>query len=126
MRTSVTLLSILVGFTAVHATPLIHKRQQPVETDPLGTPNLIINGDFSNATHGWLVQPPGALENGSLCVNVPGNGSANASFIQTTNNFTEVKNDIYYLNFTAYASRGINLWLNTQGSDPSAGGAPVG
>jgi len=34
--------------------------------------------------------------------------------------------DIYYLNFTAYASHGINLWLNTQGSDPSAGGAPVG
>ena len=28
-------------------------------------------------------------------------------------------------NFTAYASRATNLWLNTQGSDTSAGGAPV-
>lgn len=70
----------------------------PVENVPTGTPNLVVNGDFSNGTNGWLIQPPGALEDGYVCVSVPGNGSANASFIQTTNNFTEVKNDVYYLN----------------------------
>jgi len=95
MRSSLTCLSVLATLNAVHATPLVLKRQQPVEQNPLGTPNLIVNGDFTNATNGWLVQPPGALDNGSLCVNVPAGASANASFIQTTNNFTEVKNDMY-------------------------------
>lgn len=71
------------------------------------------------------MQPAGAMQNDFLCVTVPPNTAANASFLKTTNNFTEVKNDIYYLNFTAYASRAVNLRLNTQGSDPSAGGAPV-
>lgn len=103
----------------------LSKRQTPVENNALGTPNLVFNGNFTDGTSGWDMQPAGAVQNGFLCVTVPANTAANASFLKTTNNFTEVKNDIYYLNFTAYASRAVNLWLNTQGSDPSAGGAPV-
>lgn len=61
-----------------------------------------------------------------LCVTVPASTSANVSYIKSVVPFVEVKNDIYYLNFTAYATKETNLWLNTQGVDPSAGGAPVG
>lgn len=100
----------------------ITKRQTPVENNPYGTPNLIVNGNFSNGIEGWNITGAHSIEDGYLCLNVPANTSANASFIQTTNNFTEVKNDIYFLNFTAYASHAVNLWLQTQGSDPSAGG----
>jgi endoglucanase len=103
----------------------VSKRQTPVENNPLSTPNLVVNGNFTNGTSGWTIQPAGTVQNGFLCVTVPANTAANASFLKTTNNFTEVKNDVYYLNFTAYASHAVNLWLNTQGFDPSAGGAPV-
>jgi len=100
-------------------------RQTPVENNPLGTPNLAINGNFTDGTDGWDVRPSGNIKDGMLCVTVPANTSPNASFISTTNNFTQVKNDVYFLNFTAYASHATNLWLQTTGSDPSAGGAPV-
>jgi len=72
--------------------------QQPVNTgNKTQTPNLVVNGAFTNGTNDWIIQPSGAIENGFLCVTVPGNGSANASFIQTVNNFTEIKNDVYFL-----------------------------
>lgn len=99
--------------------------QTPVENNPLGTPNLVVNGNFSDGTTGWLVQGSHTIKDNMLCVKVPASGSANVSYIKTTNYFTEVKNDIYFLNFTSYASKEINLWLQTQGVDPSAGGAPV-
>lgn len=101
------------------------KRQTPVENNPLGTPNLVVNGNFTDGTSGWVVEPSGTIQNGMLCITVPANTFPNASFIHTTNNFTEVKNDVYFLNFTAYASHAVNLWLQTSGFDPSAGGAPV-
>lgn len=101
-------------------------RQTPVENNPFGTPNLVVNGNFTDGTAGWKVQPSGRIVDGMLCVTVPANTYPNASFISTTNNFTEVKNDVYFLNFTAYASHATNLWLQTTGFDPSAGGAPVG
>lgn len=100
-------------------------RQTPVENNPIGTPNLAINGNFTNGTSGWNIQPGGTIRDGMVCVTVPAGTAANASFISTTNNFTQVKNDVYFLNFTAYASHATNLWLQTTGSDPSAGGAPV-
>lgn len=101
------------------------KRQTPVENNPLGTSNLVANGNFINGTSGWLVQPSGSIGDGRLCVNVSANTLPNASYIQTTNNFTQIKNDIYFLNFTASASHATNIWIQTNGYDPSAGGAPV-
>ncbi|KAI5275072.1 Six-hairpin glycosidase [Aureobasidium subglaciale] len=80
---------------------------------------------FTDGTPGWTVKPPGSVRNGVLCVVVPANTLANASYIQTTQNFTQVKNDIYYLNFTASATHATNLWIQTNGYDPSAGGVPV-
>ncbi|KAI4721149.1 Six-hairpin glycosidase [Aureobasidium sp. EXF-10727] len=99
--------------------------QTPVENDALGTLNLVHNGSFTQGTPGWTVQPSGSIRNGMLCVVVPANTAANASYIQTTQNFTQVKNDIYFLNFTASATHATNLWIQTNGYDPSAGGAPV-
>ncbi|KAG9666697.1 secreted endoglucanase, partial [Aureobasidium melanogenum] len=105
--------------------PVLVSCQIPVENDPLGTPNLVHNGSFTQGTPGWAVTPPGSVRNGMLCVVVPANTAPNASYIQTTQNFTQVKNDIYYLNFTASATHATNLWIQTNGYDPSAGGAPV-
>ena len=99
--------------------------QTPVENDPYGTPNLVQNGNFTSGTDGWMIVPSGNLSNGMLCMNVPANTPANASYIKTAQSFTEVKNDVYYLNFTASASQPVNIWLQTQGEDPSAGGAAV-
>ena len=105
--------------------PVLVNCQTPVENDPLGTPNLVHNGSFTRGTPGWTVTPPSSVRNGMLCVVVPANTAPNASYIQTTQNFTQVKNDIYYLNFTASATHATNLWIQTNGYDPSAGGAPV-
>jgi endoglucanase len=101
------------------------KRQTPVEQNALGTPNLVHNGSFTAGTPGWIVHPPASIRDGMLCVVVPADTAANASYIQTTQNFTQIKNDIYYLNFTAFATHATNLWIQTNGYDPSAGGAPV-
>lgn len=100
-------------------------RQTPVENNPIGTPNLVANGNFTDGTSGWVVEPSGTTANGMICIQVPANIPAVESYLATTNFFTEIKNDIYYLNFTAYASSAVNLWLQTTGVDPSAGGAPV-
>lgn len=89
--------------------------QVPVENNPLGTPNLVVNGNFTDGITGWVVQGSNTVSNNMICVAVPASTSANASYLKTTNFFTEVKNDIYYLNFTAYASVDTNLWLQTQG-----------
>jgi hypothetical protein len=94
MKTTVLANLALVSLTQAIA---LEKRQTPVENNATGTPNLIVNGDFSNGTNGWKVQPDGAIDAGYLCVNVPAGGAANASFLQTVNNFTEIKNDIYFL-----------------------------
>ena len=99
--------------------------QTPIQNDPFGTPNLILNGNFSDGLASWDVEPRGTVRNGMLCVDVPANTPASASFIRATQSFTETKNDIYYLNFTANSSLPTNLWLQTQGEDPAAGGAPV-
>lgn len=99
--------------------------QIPVENNPLGTPNLVHNGSFTKGTPGWTSKPSGSIHDGMLCVIVPANTTANASYIQTTQNFTQIKNDIYYLNFTAWAAQPTNIWIQTNGYDPSAGGAPV-
>ena len=95
--------------------------QIPVENDPYGTPNLVVNGNFTEGTTGWNVKGSHNIKNNLICVKVPANSAPNASYIRTTNYFTEVKNDIYYLNFTAYSTKETNLWLQTQGVDPSAG-----
>ncbi|THZ01003.1 Six-hairpin glycosidase [Aureobasidium pullulans] len=103
----------------------LDKRQTPVENEALGTPNLVHNESFTDGTPGWTVEPPGFIREGMLCVVVPAGTAPKASYIETTQNFTQVKNDIYYLNFTASASHATNLWIQTNGYDPSAGGAPV-
>jgi endoglucanase len=105
--------------------PILVSCQIPVENNALGTPNLVHNGSFTKGTPGWTSKPSGTVQNGMLCVIVPANITANASYIQTTQNFTQIKNDIYYLNFTAYAAQPLNIWIQTNGYDPSAGGAPV-
>lgn len=105
--------------------PVVVNCQIPVENNALGTPNLVHNGSFTKGTPGWVSKPSGTVQDGMLCVIVPANTTENASYIQTTQNFTQVKNDIYYLNFTAYAAQPVNIWIQTNGYDPSAGGAPV-
>lgn len=120
-----TLSSMKLTMVQIIATISLTNAQVPVENDPYGTPNLVNNGDFSDGLNGWSVVPSGTVKDGMLCVTVPANIAPNASYIRTRQNFTEVKNDVYYLNFTTYASQGLRLWLQTQGEDPAAGGAPV-
>jgi endoglucanase len=103
----------------------LDNRQTLVENEAPGTPNLVHNGSFTDGTPGWTVEPLGLIREGMLCVVVPAGTAPKASYIETTQNFTQVKNDIYYLNFTASASHATNLWIQTNGYDPSAGGAPV-
>ncbi|THX37548.1 Six-hairpin glycosidase [Aureobasidium pullulans] len=116
---------LVILLPAVAQCSRLDKRQTPVENEALGTPNLVHNGSFTDGTPGWTVQPPGFIREGMLCVVVPAGTAPKASYIETTQNFTQVKNDIYYLNFTASASHATNLWIQTNGYDPSAGGAPV-
>ncbi|THW21835.1 Six-hairpin glycosidase [Aureobasidium pullulans] len=116
---------LVILLPAVAQCSRLDKRQTPVENEALGTPNLVHNGSFTDGTPGWTVQPPGFIREGMLCVVVPAGTAPKASYIETTQNFTQVKNDIYYLNFTASASHTTNLWIQTNGYDPSAGGAPV-
>ncbi|THW10618.1 Six-hairpin glycosidase [Aureobasidium pullulans] len=116
---------LVILLPAVAQCSRLDKRQTPVENEALGTPNLVHNGSFTDGTPGWTVEPPGFIREGMLCVVVPAGTAPKASYIETTQNFTQVKNDIYYLNFTASASHATNLWIQTNGYDPSAGGAPV-
>ncbi|TIA49464.1 Six-hairpin glycosidase [Aureobasidium pullulans] len=116
---------LVILLPAVAQCSRLDKRQTPVENEALGTPNLVHNGSFTDGTPGWTVEPPGFIREEMLCVVVPAGTAPKASYIETTQNFTQVKNDIYYLNFTASASHATNLWIQTNGYDPSAGGAPV-
>jgi len=71
--------------------------QIPVQNNPLGTPNLVVNGNFTQSATGWTVQGTYNIQQNAICVNVPASSAANAAYIKTTNFFTEVKNDVYYL-----------------------------
>ena len=115
--------SVVAVSISIASGALITKKQTPLEHNPYGTPNLILNGNFLDGAQGWRTDFSNHVQSGTLCVTVSANNSNN--FLQTTRIFNETKNDVYYLNFTAYSSRPVNLWLQTQGIDPSAGGAPV-
>ncbi|THY12753.1 Six-hairpin glycosidase [Aureobasidium pullulans] len=117
--------SLTTLLPAVAQCSRLDTRQTPVENEALGTPNLVHNGSFTDGTSGWTVEPSGFIRDRMLCIVVPAGTAPKASYIETTQNFTQVKNDIYYLNFTASASHATNLWIQTNGYDPSAGGTPV-
>ncbi|KAK3674353.1 hypothetical protein LTR78_005822 [Recurvomyces mirabilis] len=82
-----------------------------------GSPQIVENGDFVNGTTGWDSSPPGTIINGMYCVNVPAGAKGNSSFLKTTYNFLETKNDVYTLNFTAMSSIGYDILIQTP--DPS-------
>ncbi|EMC98212.1 glycoside hydrolase family 9 protein [Baudoinia panamericana UAMH 10762] len=80
-----------------------------------GTPQIIQNGNFANGTTGWQSSPPGTIMNGMYCMNVPAGGSlgSNTSYLTTTYQFLETKNDVYTLNFTASSSVGYDILVQT-------------
>ncbi|MCJ1396356.1 Glycoside hydrolase, 9 [Xylographa bjoerkii] len=77
----------------------------------LPSPELIRNGAFTNGTYGWVIQPAAAPQDGRLCVSITANAT-NAS-VSTSYKFLETKNDVYTLNFTAAASVGMNIRVQT-------------
>jgi endoglucanase len=89
----------------------------PREVSPVpipGSPQIISNGNFANGHSGWQSSPSGAITNGMYCVNVPaGTPAGNASYLKTTYNFLETKNDVYTLNFTASSSVGYDIVVQT-------------
>ncbi|KAJ9663083.1 hypothetical protein H2198_001075 [Neophaeococcomyces mojaviensis] len=90
---------------------------KPRDVSPLsvpGTPQIIANGNFSNGTYGWESSPAGQIRDGLYCLTVPASASAgNSSYLRTTYDFLETKNDIYTLNFTASSSVGFDIIVLT-------------
>ncbi|KAK5130357.1 hypothetical protein LTR08_002197 [Meristemomyces frigidus] len=79
-----------------------------------GSPQIISNGNFANGTLGWQSSPAGTLKNGLYCINVPaGTPAGNTSYLRTTYQFLETKNDVYTLNFTASSSVGYDILVQT-------------
>ncbi|KIW52995.1 hypothetical protein PV05_08602 [Exophiala xenobiotica] len=79
-----------------------------------GTPQMILNGAFTNGTYGWESSPTGKVRNGLYCITVPaGTPSGNGSYLRTTYDFLETKNDVYTVNFTASSSVGFDVLVLT-------------
>jgi endoglucanase len=78
---------------------------------PSPPPELIQNGDFENGTYGWAIKPAATPRGGELCVEVPA-GFVGGS-VATPYDFLLTKNDVYTLNFTAYASAAQALRVQT-------------
>lgn len=88
--------------------------QRAVTKPPIpGSPEIISNGQFMNGTIGWSYNPTGHIQNGLFCITVPANTTGNSSFLQTTYQFLETKNDVYTLNFTANSSVGYDILVQT-------------
>lgn len=75
---------------------------------------MILNGAFTNGTYGWESSPTGKVRNGLYCITVPaGTPSGNGSYLRTTYDFLETKNDVYTVNFTASSSVGFDVLVLT-------------
>ncbi|GAB1733923.1 hypothetical protein NU195Hw_g9333t1 [Hortaea werneckii] len=87
----------------------------PQVADPAipGTPQIIRNGNLINGSSGWISSPQGQVANGSYCMRVPKGQGFNASYLRTTYDFLETKNDVYTLNFTASSSIGYDIRVQT-------------
>jgi len=63
---------------------------------------------------GWQSSPAGRVQNGLYCITVPaGTSSGNSSYLRTSYEFLETKNDVYTLNFTASSSVGYDILVQT-------------
>ncbi|KAK4894684.1 hypothetical protein LTR27_007072 [Elasticomyces elasticus] len=78
-----------------------------------GSPQIIQNGGFSNGTFGWLSSPSGAVKNGMYCIDIPASPPGNSSYLRTSYDFLETKNDVYTLNFTASSSVAYDILVQT-------------
>ncbi|KAI6817668.1 secreted endoglucanase [Hortaea werneckii] len=97
-------------FVSILASPAISQVADP----PIpGTPQIIRNGNFINGSSGWTSSPEGQVADGSYCVRVPKGQGFNVSYLRTTYDFLETKNDIYTLNFTASSSVGYDIRVQT-------------
>ena len=79
-----------------------------------GSPQMILNGNFTNDTYGWQSSPVGTITNGQYCIHVPASSTLNNStYLRTTYKFLETKNDVYPLDFTASSSAGYDILVQT-------------
>ena len=81
--------------------------------DEPGAPQIITNGNLSNGTFGWESSPAGQIRSGLYCLNIQANAPGNTSYLRTTYDFLETKNDVYILNFTARSSVGFDIMVLT-------------
>ena len=90
-------------------------QQRDVSPPPIpGSPQIIQSGDFANGSSGWQSNPQGTIKNAMYCVTVPaGTPAGNTSYLMTTYDFLETKNDVYTLNFTASSSVGYDILVQT-------------
>ena len=112
VSTVVAALSLLASSTSVRPLPVYERDVSPPDTP--GTPQIIANGAFTNGTYGWETSPRGQVRAGLYCVTVPaGSMPGNSSYLRTTYDFLETKNDVYTVNFTAFASVGYDILVQT-------------
>lgn len=78
-----------------------------------GTPQIVTNGNFDNASYGWESSLDGQIRDGLYCLSVPANSPGNNSYLRTTYDFLATKNDVYILNFTARSSVGFDITVLT-------------
>ena len=117
MVSFLSIIAAAVGLAAnlTNARSLLPPRARDVTPPPIpGTPQMIANGAFTNGTYGWESSPQGKMQNGLYCITVPaGSAPGNSSYLRTTDDFLETKNDVYTVNFTASSSVGFDILVQT-------------
>ncbi|KAI1618689.1 secreted endoglucanase [Exophiala viscosa] len=120
MSALLTTVATIAGLLCIFADPVNAKPGQSVQARDVtlppipGSPQIITNGAFTNATYGWESSPTGKIQNGLYCITVPsGSAPGNSSYLRTTYQFLETKNDVYTVNFTASSSVGFDIIVQT-------------